>query len=122
MIGKAGLLRIAAVVDVSQVNEHLAAEDRREPVEIECSEFVPFGYDDHRIGPFGRGIGVVGELDAVKDLLGLVTGDRIEGADLGAALDQALDQRDRSMHRSCRLQPARRPGLADWHRRPGSAR
>src|SRR5947209_19057976 len=89
------LLGLSPVVDVAQVNENLAAHCRSDPVEVERAELVPLGDDDQRIGAIRRRIGVLGKLDTGEDLLGLLARHGIERRDLGSALDQRLDNRNR---------------------------
>src|SRR5215210_2707158 len=62
-ISKARLLGLLAVVDIAKIDQHLAAHRRRDFLEVERSEFVPFGDDHQRIGAVGRRISVMGKVD-----------------------------------------------------------
>src|SRR3954454_24515342 len=61
VIDQARRLGLAPVIDVAQVDEHLAAKRRSDPVEVERSELVPLGDNHQRVGALGRGISIVGE-------------------------------------------------------------
>src|SRR5436305_6388210 len=72
IIDQARGLGLTPVIDVAQVEEHIAPKRGRDPVEVQRSKLVPLGDDHQRVGTLGRDISVVGELHAGQHLLRLV--------------------------------------------------
>ena len=65
--------------------------------EVRLAELVPLGDDEQRVGALQRVVGVLGVVDlaALKIRCATVARFGIERAHLGAALEQALDDRNR---------------------------
>src|SRR5436190_23992147 len=85
-----GLPQVAAVED------HRPAQDREEPLEVEELEFVPLGDEGDRVGVGRGGVRRVAIDDARRQhALGVLHGDGVVSADLGAELDETRDDLDR---------------------------
>src|SRR4029079_8555393 len=90
-----GLLRLAWIIDVPEVDQDLAAKRRCNTLEIECAELVPLGDNDQHVGAVRCSISVIRELDPGEDLLGLRPCYRIECANLSSPLNEGLHDRNR---------------------------
>src|SRR4051794_23472903 len=55
VIRQSSLFGLASVIDIAQVDQHLPAKRRRNPLEVERSELIPLGDDHQRVRALGRG-------------------------------------------------------------------